>query len=135
MVVTLLGGIVTLRGNVGSLDAPRASQLFTFGPRGQGVALRGSLVASKNPQKIGEANGMHSLPIGPTQVTKTGNVGSVDVFISAQLFTFGPRGQGNALKGLEWSAQSAHCAHTGHLERKCGFSGRSYSVPTIHIWP
>ena len=28
--------------NVGSLDAPRASQLFTFGPRGQGIALRGS---------------------------------------------------------------------------------------------
>ena len=33
---------VTLRGNVGSLDAPRASQLFTFGPRGgQGIQLRG----------------------------------------------------------------------------------------------
>ena len=30
------------KGNVGSLDAPRASQLFTFGPRGQGIALRGS---------------------------------------------------------------------------------------------
>ena len=29
-----------VKGNVGSLDAPRASQLFTFGPRGQGVALR-----------------------------------------------------------------------------------------------
>ena len=28
---------LTLRGNVGSLDAPRASQLFTFGPRGQGM--------------------------------------------------------------------------------------------------
>ena len=33
---------VALRGYVGSLDAPRASQLFTFGPRGQGNALRGS---------------------------------------------------------------------------------------------
>ena len=33
---------VALRGNVGSLDAPRVSQLFTFGPRGQGNALRGS---------------------------------------------------------------------------------------------
>ena len=27
---------VTLRRNVGSLDAPRVSQLFTFGPRGKG---------------------------------------------------------------------------------------------------
>ena len=33
---------VALRANVGSLDAPRASQLFTFGPRGQGNALRGT---------------------------------------------------------------------------------------------
>ena len=33
---------VTLRGNVGSLDASRASQLFTFGPRGLCIALRGS---------------------------------------------------------------------------------------------
>ena len=49
--------------------------------------------------KKGEANGMPSLPTGPTQVTKTGNVGSVDVFRVAQLFTFGPRGQGNALRG------------------------------------
>ena len=31
---------VALRGNEGSLDAPRASQLFTFGPRKQGNALR-----------------------------------------------------------------------------------------------
>ena len=31
---------VTLWENVYSLDAPRASQLFTFGPRGQG--MRGS---------------------------------------------------------------------------------------------
>ena len=33
---------VTLRGNVGSLDAPRASQLFTFGSSRRGIALRGS---------------------------------------------------------------------------------------------
>ena len=33
---------VALRGNVGSLDAPRASQLLTFGNRGQGISLRGS---------------------------------------------------------------------------------------------
>ena len=54
----------------------------------------------KNQQKIGEANGMLSLPTGPTEVTKTGNVGSVDDFMAAYLFTFGPRGQGNALRGL-----------------------------------
>ena len=56
-------------------------------------------MVSKNPQKIGEANGMPSLPTGPTQVTKTGNVGSVDFFRAAHLSTFGPRGQGNALRG------------------------------------
>ena len=56
-------------------------------------------MATKHLQKIGEANGMPSLPTGPTQVTKTGNVGSVDVFRVAQLFTFGPRGQGIALRG------------------------------------
>ena len=33
---------VTLRENVGSLDAPRTAQLFTFGPREQGISLRGS---------------------------------------------------------------------------------------------
>ena len=33
---------VALREDVGCLDAPRASQLFTFGPRGQGIALRRS---------------------------------------------------------------------------------------------
>ena len=60
---------------MGSLEAPRASELFTFGPRGQGIALRGSLMVSKNPQKIEEANGMPSLPTGPTQVTKTGKCG------------------------------------------------------------
>ena len=33
---------VTLKGNVGSLDTPRMAKLFTFGPRGQGISLRGS---------------------------------------------------------------------------------------------
>ena len=33
---------VTLRENVGSLDAPRTAHLFTFGPRGQCISLRGS---------------------------------------------------------------------------------------------
>ena len=32
---------VTLRRNVGSLDAPRVAHLFTFSPRGQGIVLRG----------------------------------------------------------------------------------------------
>ena len=54
---------------------------------------------SKHQQKIGQANGMPSLPTGPTQVTKTGKVGSVDVFRSAHLSTFGPRGHRNALRG------------------------------------
>ena len=86
----------------------------------------------KNPQKIGQTNGMHSLPTGPTQVMKTGNMGSVDVFRAAHLFTFGPRGQGNALKrvvnglkksaknrGSQWYDQSANCAQTGHVKGKC----------------
>ena len=46
----------------------------------------------KNRQTIEKANGKPSLPTWPTQVTKTGNVGSVDVFSAAHLFTFGPRG-------------------------------------------
>ena len=33
---------VTLKENVGSLDAPTTAQLFTFGPIGQGISLRGS---------------------------------------------------------------------------------------------
>ena len=49
-------------------------------------------MVSKNRQKIGKANGMLSLPTWLTQVTKTGNAGSVDVFRAAHLFTFGPRG-------------------------------------------
>ena len=89
---------VTKTGNASSGDAPRAFQLFTFGPRRQGNALRGSIMVSKNQQKIGEANGMPSLHTWPTQVTKTGNVGSVDFFKAGHLFTFGPRGQGNALR-------------------------------------
>ena len=35
-------------------------------------------MVSKNQQKIGEANGMPSLAIVPTQVTLKGNVGSLD---------------------------------------------------------
>ena len=51
----------------------------------------------KNQQEIGKANGMNNLPIVPTKVTLRGNVGSLDAPIAAQLFTFGPRGLGNAL--------------------------------------
>ena len=32
---------VTLRDNVGTLDAPRVAQLFTFAPKGHGIVLRG----------------------------------------------------------------------------------------------
>ena len=53
----------------------------------------------KNQKKIGEANGMPSLPTGPTQMTKTGNVSSVTVSWRPNLFMFGPRGQGNTLRG------------------------------------
>ena len=56
-------------------------------------------MVSKNQQKIGEANGMPSLPIVPTQVTLKRNVGSLDAPRTAQLFTFGHRGQGNSLRG------------------------------------
>ena len=47
---------------------------------------------------IGKANGMNNLPIVPTKVTLWGNVGSLDALIAAQLFTFGSRGHGNALR-------------------------------------
>ena len=56
-------------------------------------------MVSKNQQKIGEANGMSSLPIVPTQVALRGNVGSLDAPRASQLFTFGPRAQGVALRG------------------------------------
>ena len=52
----------------------------------------------KKSAKIG-SNGMHNLPIVPTQVTIKENVCSVDVFRVAHLITFGPRGQSNALGG------------------------------------
>ena len=55
--------------------------------------------SKKIGKKIGKANGMPSLPIWQTQVTKTGNVGSVDAPRTPQLFTFGPRGQGISLRG------------------------------------
>ena len=42
---------------------------------------------------------MPSLPTGHTQVTKTGNVGSADVFRVGHLSTFGPSGQDIALRG------------------------------------
>ena len=56
-------------------------------------------MVSKNQQKIGEDNGMPSLPIVPTQVTLKGNVGSLDAPRTTQQFTFGHRGQGNSPRG------------------------------------
>ena len=56
-------------------------------------------MVSKNQQKIKEANGMPSLPIVPTQVTLNRNVRSLAAPGTAQLFTFGPRGQGISLRG------------------------------------
>ena len=88
---------IMIRGNVGSLDAPSASQLCIFGPRQQGIALRGSWMVSKNPQKIGEANDM---PIVPTRVTLSQNVCFLDTPRTSQLYTFGSRGHGIALRGL-----------------------------------
>ena len=56
-------------------------------------------MVSKNSHKNGEDNGMPSLNTGPTQVIQTGNVCSVDVFRAAHLFTFGPKGKGNPIRG------------------------------------
>ena len=47
-------------------------------------------MVSKNQQKIVVANGMPSLHTVPTQVTKTLNVGSVDVFMAAQYIHIWP---------------------------------------------
>ena len=91
----------------------------------QGNALRGSWMVSQNQQKIWEANGMPSLPTGPTQVTKTGNVGSLDALRTAHLFTFGPRGRvmhWRIVNGLKISAQNrrsqfyAQSAYWGHTK-------------------
>ena len=57
-------------------------------------------MVSKNQQNILEANVMPSLPIVTTQVAFRGNVGSLDTPRESQLFTFGPRGKGIALRGL-----------------------------------
>ena len=56
-------------------------------------------MVSKNPQKKGKASDMSNLHIVPTQVTLRGNVGSLYEPRASQLFTFGPRGQGIALRG------------------------------------
>ena len=57
------------------------------------------MIGLKKSAKNREANGMMNLPIVPTLVNVKGNVGSLDAPIAAQLCTFGPRGQGNALRG------------------------------------
>ena len=55
-------------------------------------------MVSKNPQNKGEANGMPNLPIVSTQVALRGNVGSLDASGVSQLLSFGPRGEGIALR-------------------------------------
>ena len=94
-------------------------------------------MVSKNQQTIGEANGMPSLSIVPTQVTLRGYVGSLDVdsVPTIHIWPYGARycteRVVNGLKksaknrGSQWYAQSAHCAHTGHVKGTCGFSGGS----------
>ena len=122
------------------LCVPRV--LFTFGNRVQYNALRGSWMVSKNQQKIAESNSMPSLPIVHTQVTLTGNVGTLDIPRAYKLFTFGTKLHLIAISGLwmvskkspknsgsQWYAQSAQWAHTGHVKKKCVFPGRSYSGP------
>ena len=55
-------------------------------------------MVSKNQQKIGEDNGMPSLPIVPTQVALR-EMCSLEAPRASQLFTFGSKGQGIALRG------------------------------------
>ena len=64
---------VTKKGNVGFVDVFRVAHPSTFGPKGQGISLRGSWMFAKNQQKIKEASGMPSLPIVPTQVALKGD--------------------------------------------------------------
>ena len=75
----------------------------------------------KSQQKIGDANGMPSLPTGPTQVAKTENVCSVDIFSVAHLFTFGPRGQGIAM---------TRSLMVSKYQQKIGEANR---MPNLHI--
>ena len=67
----------------------------------------------KKSTKQLEDNGMPSLPTIPTQVIKTGNVASVDVFRVAHLFTFGPRAESvvNGLKKSGKKGEAPLCAH------------------------
>ena len=91
---------------------------------------------------------MPSLPIVPTQIKLRANVGSLDAPRASQPFTFGTRVKGIELKrvvnglkessknrGRQWYAQSAHFAHTGHENGKCGFCGRFQFGPSIQFWP
>ena len=56
-------------------------------------------MVSKNQHKIGQAKGMCSLPIVPTQVALRGSVGALDAPRVSQPFRFGARGQDIALRG------------------------------------
>ena len=76
---------------------------------------------------------MHNLPIVPTQVTLRKNLCSLDASTGHNYSHFALGDRVLHLEGCEWSqkfrknryARSAHCAHTGYVKGKCGFSGLS----------
>ena len=77
---------------MGSLDAPRASQLFTFTAMGAGYCTERVVNGLKKIcKKPGKPMVCPVCPQGP-------NMGSVDLFRVAHPFTFSPRWQGNALR-------------------------------------
>ena len=90
---------------------------------------------------------MPSLPTWPTQVTLRENVGSLDaprLPIYSHLALWAGYFTERVVNGLkksaknresQWHAQSAHLAHTGHENGKCGFCGRFQGGPSIHFWP
>ena len=83
---------------------------------------------------------MPSRPTGPTQVTKTGDVGSMDVSGRSIYSHLALGGRVINLQGRErskksaknresqWHAQSADWAHTGNENGRCGFYGRFRAV-------
>ena len=84
---------------MGSLDAPRTAQLFTFGCRGQGISIErvvnGLKKSAKNKGSQWHAQSAHCAHTGHVK----GKCGFSGCPRRAQLFTFGPRGQGISLRG------------------------------------
>ena len=91
---------------------------------------------------------MLNLPIVPTQVTLRGNVISLDhprvqnyshdLALGAGYCTERvANGLKNSAKNRrsQWYAQSALCAHTGHVKGKCGFSRRSWTAHQFTVGP